>query len=211
MHIRTIFVLDYKQEHASLLQDFLRKKKITDVNLFHLIALLLICCLCHMFASFYHTRSLMRLVSSFSMTIMLSEHYRHTLALVNSCQVFFFLHKWLQRDTAAWYCSASLGRFHAVTCLCMDTRYHRCAFLYPLHWYLTCCFLIYQIPCFHAIPLWSHFVIVFPVSNVTLTHLLPSQQNPIFADTLPASASLNMFSKSHWCVFFSLSVQMKGS
>lgn len=52
---------------------------------------------------------------------------------------------------------------------------------------------------------WSRSVIVFPVPNVTLTHLLPLQQNPIFADTLSASASVNMFSKSHWCVFFSVS------
>lgn len=73
-------------------------------------------------------------------------------------------------------------------------------FLYPFYCYLTYCFSYLS----DFFPLWSRFVIVFPVSNVTLTHLLPSQQNPIFEDMLPASASVNMFSKSHWCVFFSL-------
>lgn len=45
-------------------------------------------------------------------------------------------------------------------------------------------------------------VIVFPVPNVTPTHLLPSQQNPIFEDMLPGLASVNMFTKSHLCDFF---------
>lgn len=69
--------------------------------------------------------------------------------------------------------------------------------IFPLYWHLTYCFSHFS----HFFLLWSHFVIVFLESNVTLTHLLPSEKNPIFADTLPASVSVNMFSKS----FFFLS------
>lgn len=122
---------------------------------------------------------------------MLSEHYHNTVALVSGSQ---FLYKWLLCDTTVH----SLKDFmQSLDKQCVYVYVALMCFLYPLYWYLTYCFSYLS----DFFPLWSLFVIVFPVSNVTLTHLLPSQQNPIFADTLPASASVNMFSKSHWCFF----------
>lgn len=103
--------------------------------------------------------------------------------------------------TAVWYDSALFEIFiqaHLMWLLVCVHMFLLLYFLYPLYWYPTYCFSYLSDFC----PSWCRFVTVFPVSNVTLTHLLPSQKNPIFADTLPDSASVNMFSKSHRCVFF---------
>lgn len=72
--------------------------------------------------------------------------------------------------------------------------------LYPLYLCLTYCFSFLS----DFLSFWCRFVIAFPLSNVTVNHLLPSQRNPIFVDkALCFTLCKYVFSNSQLFVFLS--------